>query len=105
MLDRRRFLLTTAAGAGLAATGGAVFAQEAGSADAALSTVMDGITRDHLLSSPELLTMLGMDKGPGAAMKAQLDDRSLAKQQEDKVKFVASMTALTVLGPMPNQGC
>lgn len=97
MLDRRRFLLTTAAGAGLAATGGAVFAQEAGSADAALSTVMDGITRDHLLSSPELLTMLGMDKGPGAAMKARLDDRSLAKQQEDKVKFVASMTALNAI--------
>ena len=98
MLDRRRFLLTTAAGAGLAATtGGAVFAGEANGADAALTTVMDGITRDHLLSSPELLTMLGMDKGPGAAMKSRLDDRSLAKQQADKSKFLASMTALNAI--------
>lgn len=94
MLDRRRFLLSTAAGAGLAATGGAVFAQEAGSADAALTSVMDQITQEHLLSSPELLTMLGLDKGPGAAMKGRLDDRSLAKQQQDKGKFVASMAAL-----------
>jgi uncharacterized protein (DUF885 family) len=94
MLDRRRFLLTSAAGAGLAATGGAVFAQEAGSADAGLTAVIDRIAQEQLLSSPELLTMLGMDKGPGAAMKSRLDDRSQAKMDADKAKFLASMTAL-----------
>jgi uncharacterized protein (DUF885 family) len=97
MLDRRRFLLTSAAGAGLAATGGAVFAQEAGSADAALTTVIDRIAQEQLLSSPELLTMLGMDKGPGAAMKSRLDDRSQAKMDADKAKFLASMTALNAV--------
>jgi len=97
MLDRRRFLLTSAAGAGLAATGGAVFAQEAGSADAGLTAVIDRIAQEQLLSSPELLTMLGMDKGPGAAMKARLDDRSQAKMDADKAKFLASMTALNAV--------
>lgn len=94
MLDRRRFLLTSAAGAGLVATGGSVFAQEPTAAEAGLDAVIDRITREQLLSSPELLTMLGMDKGPGAAMKSRLDDRSLAKLEADKVKFVASMTEL-----------
>ncbi len=97
MLDRRRFLLTSAAGAGLAATGGAVFAQEAGSADAGLTAVIDRIAQEQLLSSPELLTMLGMDKGPGAAMKSRLDDRSQAKMDADKAKFLASMTALNAV--------
>ena len=94
MLDRRRFLLTSAAGAGLVATGGAAFARAANDADASLTAVMDTITQEQLLSSPELLTMLGMDKGPGAAMKARLDDRSLAKMEADKAKIIASMAAL-----------
>ncbi|MFC7378773.1 DUF885 domain-containing protein [Brevundimonas sp. GCM10030266] len=97
MLDRRRFLLTTAAGAGLAATGGAAFARAASDADTQLTGVMDTITQDLLLSSPELLTMLGMDKGPGAPMKARLDDRSMAKQEADKAKVLASMTALNAV--------
>ncbi|MFN3557946.1 MAG: DUF885 domain-containing protein [Brevundimonas sp.] len=94
MLDRRRFLLSTAAGAGLVATGGAVFAQEAGPADAALTAAMDAITQEQLLSSPEFLTMVGMDKGPGAAMKARLDDRSIAKQRQDRTKLAASVAAV-----------
>lgn len=94
MLDRRRFLLTSAAGAGLAATGGVAFAQGAGSADAALTTVLDGIAQNMLLTSPELLTSLGMDKGPNAAMKSRLDDRSQAKVDADKVKLQTSMAAL-----------
>lgn len=92
MLDRRRLLFTAAAGAGLAAAGQTLaqtpaVASARSPASAALHAAMDGIVQDQLLSSPEILTSLGMDKGPMAAMKARLNDRSLAKAEADKAQF------------------
>lgn len=103
MIDRRRLLMsasavaafggaagcasTPEAGAGIgASTGGA----QAGSGDAALNALMDKIFNEQILSSPEMLTSLGMDKGPNAEAKSRLDDRSQAKIDADEVKFRAA---------------
>lgn len=100
MIDRRRLMFTAAAGAAFAATGQAAAAPQAaqaGSASAGLTAAMDRIVQEQLMTSPELLTSLGMDKGPMAAMKARLDDRSQAKLDADEAKFrrsVAEMKAL-----------
>jgi len=89
MIDRRRLMFTAAAGAGLAACGQALAQTPAaaGSASAALTALMDAIVQTFLLESPETLTALGMDKGPMAAMKTRLDDRSQAKIDADRVVF------------------
>ncbi|MDO9076953.1 MAG: DUF885 domain-containing protein, partial [Brevundimonas sp.] len=99
MIDRRRLLFTAAAGAGLAACG-QVLAQSpaaTASASAALSALMDGIVQTFLLQSPETLTSLGMDKGPMAAMKSRLDDRSQAKIDADRVVFRGQMVQLRAI--------
>ena len=88
MIDRRRLLLTAAAGAGLAASG-QVLAQEAPATTpvAQLNDWMDRVFKELVMTSPEILTSLGFDKGPMAAAKGQLDDRSQAKIDADEVKF------------------
>jgi len=88
MIDRRRLLLTAAAGAGLAASG-QVLAQEAPAATpvAQLNDWMDRVFKELIMTSPEALTSLGFDKGPMAAAKGQLDDRSQAKIDADEAKF------------------
>jgi uncharacterized protein (DUF885 family) len=96
MIDRRRLMFTAAAGAGLAACGQALAQTPAAaaSASAALTALMNGIVQSFLLESPETLTSLGMDKGPMAAMKARLDDRSQAKIDADRVVFHSQMDQL-----------
>jgi len=95
MIDRRRLMFTAAAGASLMATGQAIARpQAAATASAALKVVMDTIVQETLLTSPELLTQLGFDKGPNAAMKAKLDDRSQAKVEADQVRFRAHIVDL-----------
>lgn len=99
MIDRRRLMFTAAAGAAFAATGQAVAAPQvvAGSASAQLKTIMDTIVQEQLMTSPELMTSLGMDKGPMAAIKARLDDRSQAKMDADEVKFRQHVVAMKAL--------
>ncbi len=102
MIDRRRLMFTVAAGAGLAAAGQA-FAQMpaavpvAGSASAALTALMDRVVQETLITSPEIMTSLGLDKGPAAPLKAMLDDRSQAKIDADKVVFRKSITDLKAI--------
>lgn len=96
MIDRRRLLMTAAAGSALTGAGPA-FAQAGAAANpqaAALNALFDKIFNEVLLTSPELVTMLGMDKGPLAPMKARLDDRSQAKLEADKVEFRGYMAEL-----------
>ncbi|MBU3971022.1 MAG: DUF885 family protein, partial [Alphaproteobacteria bacterium] len=99
MIDRRRLLFTAAAGAGLAACGQALAQTPAAaaSASAALTALMDSIVQTFLLESPETLTSLGMDKGPMAAMKSRLDDRSQAKIDADRVVFRRQMDQLKAI--------
>ena len=93
MIDRRRLMFTAAAGAAFAATGQAIALPQTG-ASAQLKAVMDVIAQEQLMTSPETLTSLGMDKGPMAAMKARLDDRSQAKIDADEVKFRQHMVEM-----------
>ena len=97
MIDRRRLMFTAAAGAGLAACGQALAQTPAASASAALTALMNGIVQTFLLQSPETLTGLGMDKGPMAAMKSRLDDRSQAKIDADRAVFRAQMNQLKAI--------
>ena len=105
MIDRRRLMFTAAAGAGLAACGQALAQTPAAaaSASAALTSLMNGIVQTFLLSSPETLTGLGMDKGPMAAMKSRLDDRSQAKIDADRAVFRGQMDQLKAIdrGTLP----
>ena len=99
MIDRRRLMFTAAAGAGLAACGQALAQTPAAaaSASAALTALMDAIVQSFLLESPETLTSLGLDKGPMAAMKSRLDDRSQAKIDADRAVFRAQMDQLKAI--------
>ncbi|WGM46678.1 hypothetical protein KOAAANKH_01551 [Brevundimonas sp. NIBR10] len=104
MIDRRRLLVAASALAALSeparALAGTVrqtASPGAGTADAALTAAMDGIVRDMIMTSPQTLTMLGLDKGPAAPMKAKLDDQSQAKIDADKVKMRASMAELSAI--------
>ena len=99
MINRRRLLFTAAAGAGLAACGQALAQTPAAaaSASAALTALMGAIVQSFLLESPETLTSLGMDKGPMAAMKSRLDDRSQAKIDADRVVFHGQMDQLRAI--------
>jgi uncharacterized protein (DUF885 family) len=94
MIDRRRLLLTAAAGAGLATAGQAIAGPAQAGAGAQLRAVMDKIVAETLMTSPELLTQLGFDRGPNAPMKARLDDRSQAKVLADRETFRGQMTEL-----------
>ncbi len=99
MIDRRRLMFTAAAGAGLVAAG-QTLAQTpaaAATASATLAALMDRIVQQVVMTSPETLTALGLDKGPAAPMKAMLDDRSQAKIEADKVMFRKAITDLKAI--------
>jgi len=80
MLDRRRFLLTSAAGLGLAAAGPALAAQTGATSEggARVTALLDRMMQEFLAESPEFMTTLGLDTGPNASARSRLDDRSLA---------------------------
>ncbi|URW74933.1 DUF885 family protein [Sphingomonas donggukensis] len=81
-MDRRHFLATgTAAGAVALVPGAALAVQTAAGGDARLNAAFDTVFKTALSYSPELATSLGFDKGPGAAAKHKLSDRSLASKQ------------------------
>jgi len=74
-IDRRSFLVTTAAGALAAATPALA---QAGSEDAKLRAQLDRMFEQTVDDSPRFATSLGLDKGARAALKSQLDDNSAA---------------------------
>jgi uncharacterized protein (DUF885 family) len=82
MLDRRRLLLSSAAGLGLAVAGpaaaGALQTPTAGDGGARVTALLDRMMQEFLAESPEFMTTLGLDTGPNAAVRSRLDDRSQA---------------------------
>lgn len=76
-IDRRSFLATSAGAVLVAAT--PALAQ--GSEDAKLRAQLDRMFETLVDDSPEFATMLGLDKGPRAALKAKLDENSTAAKQ------------------------
>jgi uncharacterized protein (DUF885 family) len=73
ILDRRQFMLSTAA-AGFAGAAAPAFA----ALDRRLASVLDAIAWDVLGASPETLSYLGLDTGAHAAARSRLNDRSPA---------------------------
>ncbi|WP_076068942.1 DUF885 domain-containing protein [Sphingomonas montana] len=85
ILDRRTFVLSTAAAALLSAGGRAVAA-----VDPRLGTGLDGIANGILDTSPETLSYLGLDSGARAGARGQLSDRSpaaRARTQTDIARY------------------
>nr|WP_313633334.1 DUF885 family protein [Brevundimonas naejangsanensis] len=100
MMDRRRLLMSVAAGGALAAVGpvrALAHGAAAQTASADFNALMDRIAQEMLLTDPESLTMLGMDRGEHADARFKLSDRSLAKVEADKVKFVAAMKDMAAI--------
>ena len=112
-MNRRDILKTgaaTAALTGMPALAAIVHAGDAvpGTAeDVRLAALFDRIMTEMLDRSPEGVTSLGLDSGPRAGQKAQLDDRSIAGWEEDKRRtrrqradlMSIDRTKLTGLGP------
>ena len=92
MIDRRRFLEGTAAGLALGA-GGPAWAQP-GSADAALAALLQRHSEAYLRRSPEEATGSDFDVGAHAALRAKLDDRSLAARSRDQVAIKVALAQL-----------
>ncbi|KQW83246.1 Tat pathway signal protein [Brevundimonas sp. Root1279] len=72
-MDRRRLLLTAAAGASLAAAGPALARN---GADARLDALLNGWFDEDVDSSPETATNLGLDRGDRVGLSSKLSDRS-----------------------------
>jgi uncharacterized protein (DUF885 family) len=81
-MDRRDFLLSSAAVAALGVAPRS-FAQTAGASDPALNAAFETIFNMQVDASPEAATSFGLDKGPRAAAKSKLDDRSLQAVQDN----------------------
>jgi len=82
-MDRRTFLAAGAAAIALTQTTAPAFAA-AGDADAALDRFLNQEFEHRLDRSPEQVSSLGLDKGPRAAQKSQLADRSLDAWYRDR---------------------
>ena len=79
MMDRRRLLMSVAAGGALAAVGpvrALAHGAAAQTASADFNALMNRIAQEMLLTDPESLTMLGMDRGEHADARFKLSDRS-----------------------------
>jgi uncharacterized protein (DUF885 family) len=99
MLNRRTFLLTSAAFsaaglAGCAATPRATPAERDKALDAMLTRWFD----EDIADSPEFATNLGIDTGERAALRAQLSDESLAKVAEEASQAVRRHAELRAMG-------
>ncbi|MHB8287422.1 MAG: DUF885 family protein, partial [Caulobacteraceae bacterium] len=96
-MQRRDLLLATV---GLAATTVAPRAlAQAPQADegARLASLFDAIMKENLDRSPEFTSSLGLDTGPRAGQKAQLDDASIAAWEGDKRRTASQLARLRLI--------
>jgi len=84
MLDRRRLLMTAAAGAGLAASGTAFAAPR--DADAELDALLQGWFDRDIEQSPETATNLGLDRGERAGLSSKLSDYSARAWRQNRAQ-------------------
>lgn len=84
MIDRRRLLISAAAGAAAVAAGPVIaFARDAdGELDALLTRWFD----EDIEDSPESATNLGLDRGERAHLASKLSDRSTVAWQDDRIR-------------------
>jgi uncharacterized protein (DUF885 family) len=116
MFDRRNMLKTGSAAVALAITGVACSKETPAPAPAPapgvpaaatppatgkaaeINKLYDTFMTEFMDRSPEFVTNLGLDKGPRAAQKAQLGDRSLAQIARDKARNTSQLQRLEALG-------
>jgi uncharacterized protein (DUF885 family) len=99
-MDRRDFLVSGSAAAALAILPRLAHAQSpAAPGDAALNAAFDTSFRESVANSPELATSLGLDKGPLAALKHKLADRSPAAKAANLARAKASRAAIAAIPP------
>ncbi|WP_380874160.1 hypothetical protein ACFB49_46120 [Sphingomonas sp. DBB INV C78] len=94
MIDRRRFLEASAAGALFGVAGAPQFAFAQGSADAALEALLQRHAEAYLHRSPEEATSNNYDVGANANLRALLDDRSLAARASDRAAIAQALADL-----------
>ena len=92
MLNRRAFLSLAAAAA--AARGG-----PASAAQNEITALLDEAMQRALMTSPQLMTITGLDTGPNAAARARLDDRSPAGLEAMRRVFVELKSGLGRFDP------
>ncbi|MCW4461557.1 DUF885 family protein [Sphingomonas sp. BT-65] len=104
-MDRRTFLASGTAAAALAASPAAARAMQAAAApaagpgDAGLNAIFDSLLKDMIQRAPELATSIGFDKGPGAALKRQLTDRSPAAKAKTQAETKAYLAKIEAVDP------
>jgi len=92
-LSRREAVAALAAGTALPLLSGCAntLATTRPSTDAQASALLDSIAENLLSLSPESATSLGIDKGPRAALRSQLSDRSALGQQRLRNTLAADL--------------
>ena len=99
-MDRRAFLVASGSAAALAGCATPVAAPgDQAAADAALDALLTRQFEAGLDRHPEAVTNLGLDKGPRAAQRAQLADRSPQAAAADRALAVSNLAELKALGP------
>jgi len=92
MIDRRRLLLSAAAGAAVAAAGPVLAGVR--DPDAELDALLTGWFDEDIERSPESATNLGLDRGRRARLASQLSDRSETAWRADRERAAARWRAL-----------
>ena len=92
-LSRRETVAALAASAAFPLVPGSApaFAAARRSTNAQASALLDSIAENLLRLSPEKATSLGIDKGPRAAMRYELGDRSAAGQRKLRLTLAADL--------------
>ena len=86
MLNRRNFLMTSAAFGAVGLSGCTARRVEAGSRDSALDSMLSGWFEEDLRDGPEFATNLGLDTGERAALRGRLGDQSRAAADARRTK-------------------
>jgi uncharacterized protein (DUF885 family) len=106
-MDRRVFLTSTVAAAGLGLVPGrSVFAQVASPApapaaagDARLTAAFDQVLADTVRAAPEFATSLGLDTGANAALRHQLGDNSYRAIADDLARNRRARALVAAVDP------
>ncbi len=105
-MDRRQFLTTTTLAASAALAPAAIRAQgkptalAATAGDARLNALLETIFMNRVKRSPTFATIIGLDKGPLAAMKSQFDTRPAAEaRREDMVIAKRELAQVRAIAP------
>ncbi len=98
MLDRRAFLLASAAGGATVAWPGRA-AAPAGDRSPALAALFDAFFQEGLELRPEGATQLGLDKGPNVALRARLSDLSDAGRAAARAQTRDQLARLARIDP------